>query len=66
MKHFSEMEAACRVSHERFDEALHTLGLSSYKVSLTQLQDQYLGMLEMISDGKNAELKDKQLLDDDR
>ena len=33
--HFKELESSCQITHERYDEALHTLGLPSYRVNLS-------------------------------
>jgi ADP-ribosylglycohydrolase len=54
-KYFKHLEQTCHVSHERFDEALQTLGLFSYRVSVSDIQEAYLKMLEMIADGKRGE-----------
>lgn len=54
---FKELEATCRVSHERYDEALHILGIHNFKATLELVEEAYLQMLEIISNGKYSELK---------
>ena len=55
--YFKELESQSSITHERFDEALQTLGLNSLKeATLQQVEDAYLKMLEMVTDGKNKEL----------
>ena len=54
---YKKLEAECRVSHDRYDEALHILGVHNLRATLSQIEECYLHMLEMIADGKAAEIK---------
>jgi hypothetical protein len=44
------------VSHERYDEALHLIGIHSYKASLEEIKEAYQNMLDMIQTAKTDEI----------
>jgi hypothetical protein len=48
-KFFKRLEEQCPVSHDRFDESLHLLGIHSYKASLEEIDQAYEKMLAMIN-----------------
>jgi uncharacterized protein YcfJ len=48
-KFFKRLEEQCPVSHDRFDESLHLLGIYSHKASLEEIDKAYSEMLGMIN-----------------